>query len=155
MKAELNHLQFGEQCIEYRVVRRKRKTPAIAVNPDASVVITAPMDASIEAIKQKLRKRAACVTRQQRYFTQFLPRTPERSFVSGETHLDLGRQYRLKLVPNVRQSVMLIRGFIVVQTLRPSRTDITRDLVEGWHRGQRQKSPATRSSNTLLEQQHG
>jgi predicted metal-dependent hydrolase len=59
MKAEFNHLQFGEQRIEYRVVRRKRKTLEIAVNPDASVVITAPMDASIEAIKQKLRKRAA------------------------------------------------------------------------------------------------
>jgi hypothetical protein len=135
MKAELNHLQFGEQRIEYRVVRRQRKTLEIAVNPDASVVITAPMDASIEAIEQKLRKRAAWVTRQQRYFTQFLPRTPERSFIAGETHLYLGRQYRLKLVPHVRQSVKLTRGFIVVQTLRPSRTDITRDLVEGWYRG--------------------
>jgi hypothetical protein len=59
MKAELNHLQFGGQHIEYRVVRHKRKTLEIAVNPDASKVITAPMDASIEAIKQKLRKQAA------------------------------------------------------------------------------------------------
>ena len=39
----------------------------------------------------KLRKRAAWVTRQQRYFSQFLPRTPERRFVAGETHLYLGR----------------------------------------------------------------
>lgn len=70
MTAEYNHLQYGEQRIEYRVVRRQRKTLEIAVNPDASVVITAPMDASIKAIEQKLRKRAAWVTRQQRYFTQ-------------------------------------------------------------------------------------
>ena len=134
MTAEFNHLQYGEQRIEYRVVRRQRKTLEIAVNPDASVVITAPMDASIEAIEQKLRKRAAWVTRQQRYFTQFLPRTPERSFISGEMHLHLGRQYRLKVVPNVRESVKLIRGYIVVETLRPNRTDITRELVEGWYR---------------------
>ena len=132
MIAECNHLQYGEQRIEYRVVRRQRKTLEIAVNPDASVVITAPMDASTEAIEQKLRKRAAWVTRQQRYFTQFLPRTPERSFIAGETHLYLGRQYRLKVVPNVRESVKLIRGYIVVETLRPNRTDITRELVEGW-----------------------
>lgn len=134
MTAECNHLQYGEQRIEYRVVRRQRKTLEIAVNPDASVVITAPMDASIEAIEQKLRKRAAWVTRQQRFFTQFLPRTPERSFIAGETHLYLGRQYRLKVVPNVRESVKLIRGYIVVETLRPNRTDITRELVEGWYR---------------------
>ncbi len=63
MKAELNNLQFGGQHIEYRVVRRKRQTLEIAVNPDASVVITAPMDASIAAIKQKLRTRAAQLTR--------------------------------------------------------------------------------------------
>jgi predicted metal-dependent hydrolase len=134
MKAECSSLKYGEQSIEYRVVRRQRKTLEIAVNPDASVVITAPMDASIEAIEQKLRKRAAWVTRQQRYFTQFLPRTPERSFIAGETHLYLGRHYRLKVVSNVQESVKLIRGYIVVHTHRPTRTDITRELVEGWYR---------------------
>lgn len=95
------------------------------MNPDASVVITAPIDASIKATEQKLRKRAAWVTRHQRYFTQFLPRTPERSFIAGETHLYLGRQYRLKVVLNVQESVKLIRGYIVVQTHRPTRTDIS------------------------------
>ena len=80
MKAECGLLEYGKRSIEYRVVRRQRKTLEIAVNPDASVVITAPMDASIGATEQKLRKRAAWVMRQQRYFTQFLPRT--RSAVS-------------------------------------------------------------------------
>ena len=43
------------------------------------------------------------VTRQQRHFAKFLPRTPERRFVAGETHLYLGRQYRLKVVPHVQE----------------------------------------------------
>jgi len=74
------------------------------------------------------------VTRQQRYFSQFLPRTPERTFVAGETHLYLGRQYRLKVVPHVKESVKLIRGFIVVQTHRPTRPEVTRELIEEWYR---------------------
>ena len=100
MSTEVHSLQYGETSIDYQVVRRDRKTLEIAVEPDASVVIAAPENASLEAIEQKLRKRAAWVTRQQRYFTKFFPRTPERSFVSGETHLYLGRQYRLKVVPD-------------------------------------------------------
>jgi predicted metal-dependent hydrolase len=74
------------------------------------------------------------VTRQQRYFAQFLPRTPERQFVSGETHLYLGRQYRLKVVPHVQEAVKLSRGFIVVQTHRPSTPSVTRELVQAWYR---------------------
>ena len=128
-------LRYGGQDIEYQVVRRPRKTLEIAVEPNASVVVVAPLDASIEAIEAKLRKRAAWVRRQQRYFVQFDPRTPERRFIAGETHLYLGRQYRLKVVPHAQECVRLIRGFIVVQTHRPICTDVVRDLVESWYRG--------------------
>jgi predicted metal-dependent hydrolase len=127
-------LLYGENRIDYQVVRRARKTLEIAVEPDTSVVIAAPEDASLEAIEAKLRKRAAWVTRQQRFFAQFLPRVPPREFVPGETHLYLGRQYRLKVVPHVQQAVKLIRGYFVVQTHRPLSPDVTRELVEAWYR---------------------
>lgn len=110
MTRELHCLQYGEHEILYEIVRRPRKTLEIAVEPDATVLIAAPEDAPLDAIEAKLRKRAAWVTRQQRYFAQFLPRTPERRFVAGETHLYLGRQNRLKVIPHVRESVKLSRG---------------------------------------------
>jgi predicted metal-dependent hydrolase len=127
-------IQYGESRIEFSIVRRRRTTLEIAVEPDMSVVVAAPMDASVDAIKEKIRKRAAWIKRQQRYFLQFMPRTPERQYVSGETRLYLGRQYRLKVVPHVQVAVKLTRGFIVVQTHRPRRMDETRELVEQWYR---------------------
>ena len=135
MTADLHRLEYGQREIVYRVVRRPRATLEIAVEPDASVVVAAPMDAPLEAIEAKLKKRAAWVIRQQRFFSQFLPRTPERRYIAGETHLYLGRQYRLKVVPHVRERVKLLRGFIVVQTHRPNRAEITRELVDTWYRG--------------------
>lgn len=39
-----------------------------------------------------------------------------------------------KVVPHVQESVKLIRGFIVVQTHRPTRPEVTRELVEAWYR---------------------
>ena len=134
MSAEQHRLVVGSQAIDYLIVRRPRKTLEIAVEPDASVVVVAPLDTSLDAIELRLRRRASWIMRQQRYFSQFLPRTPERRFVAGETHLYLGRQYRLKMVPHVQATVKLRRGFIVVQTHRPEQAEITRQLVEGWYR---------------------
>jgi predicted metal-dependent hydrolase len=137
MTTEHHSVQYGEHRIDFAVVRRDRTTLEIAVEPDATVVIAAPLDASLAAIEAKVRKRAAWIRRQQRYFIQFLPRTADRQYVAGETHLYLGRQYRLKVVPHVQATVKLIRGFIVVQTHRPSRTEVTRELVEHWYRERR------------------
>lgn len=101
MTRELHFVQYDDQEIRYEIVRHPRKTLEFAVEPAATVVIAAPEDATLAAIEAKLRKRAAWVTRQQRHFAQFLPRTPERRFVTGETHLYLGHQYRLKVALHV------------------------------------------------------
>lgn len=142
-------LEFGETRIAYRVVRRARKTLEIAVEPDMSVVVAAPRDASVEAIEAKVRKRAGWIMRQQRYFAQFMPRMPERRFLPGETHRYLGRQYRLKVVPHVQQAVKMTRGHLVVQTHRPLSPETTRELVEAWYREKAQAKFAERIQANL------
>ena len=149
MSVELHRLMVGSQAIDYVITRRERKTLEIAVEPDASVSVAAPLDASVDAIEIRLRRRAAWIMRQQRYFSQFLPRTPERRFISGETHLYLGRQYRLKVVPHVQAGVKLTRGFIVVQTHRPNSTEVTRELVDAWYRERAHVKFAERTEHNL------
>ncbi|MDR2837922.1 MAG: M48 family metallopeptidase [Azonexus sp.] len=134
MTADQHSIQYGEHRIDFVVLRRERATLEISVEPNASVVVAAPQKAPLAAIAEKVRKRAAWILRQQRYFIQFLPRTPVRQYVAGETHLYLGRQYRLKVVPDAQERVKLLRGFIVVQTSRPERPDVTRRLVDAWYR---------------------
>jgi len=131
---ERHCIQYGDHLIDFAVARRKRATLEIAVEPDTSVVITAPLSASLDDISQKVRRRAAWIRRQQRFFAQFAPRTPERLFVAGETHLYLGRQYRLKVVPDKSRTVKLYRGFIVVLSDQPDQAEVTRDLLNRWYR---------------------
>lgn len=150
MKAERHSVRYGEHRIDFSIVRRDRTTLEIAVEPDASVVVAAPQDAQLAAIEEKVRRRAAWIRSQQRYFIQFLPRTPDRQYVAGETHLYLGRQYRLKILPHVQATVKLVRGFIVVQTHRPERTEFTRELVEGWYRQRAHSKFAERLEVNLL-----
>ncbi len=113
------------------------------------MVITAPMDAPLEGITEKVRKRAVWVLRQQRFFSQFMPRTPERRYLAGEMHLYLGRQYRLKVVRHGRPGVKMIRGFIIVHTRDPEKPEVTRRLVEGWYRKQARAKFAERLEASL------
>ena len=134
MRAERHRVRYGAQTIEFAVVRRQRTTLEIGVEPDTTVVVAAPLDAPLEAIADTVRKRAAWVRRQQRFFARYLPQTPERRFVAGETHRYLGRRYRLKVRAHARATVRLSRGFILVHSPEPDRAEVTRGLVEGWYR---------------------
>ena len=146
---ERHYVDYGGQRIDFTVARRRRKTLEIAVEPDATVVVAAPLDAPMDAIAALVRKRAAWVRRQQRFFSQFLPRTPARRYLAGETHLYLGRQYRLKVVREARPGVRVIRGFIIVRTREPENPDVTRRLVDAWYRKQARTKFAERLEANL------
>lgn len=134
MSVDVRNINYGSACIAFAIQRRKRETLEIAVEPDLSVNIAAPLDASIEDIEAKVRKRLAWIIKQQAFFRQFLPRTPERQFVAGETHLYLGRQYRLKIKPGLNDRVRLYRGFIDIETIRPKTTVHIREMLQAWYR---------------------
>jgi|SRR5579871_5458710 len=134
MKREQHSIEYGKHSISYTVVRRARKTLEIAVEPDSTVSIAAPLSASPEDIAAKVRKRAPWILAQQRYFDQFNPRTPARRYISGETHLYLGRQYRLRVVRAQATSVKLMRGTIEVQSCHPESSEQTRELLDKWYK---------------------
>jgi hypothetical protein len=134
MKVETLHVSYGDGRIEFRLERRDRKTLSISVRPDLEIDVVAPDDAPLEKILEKVRKRATWIRRQLRFFAQFQPRTPERRFVAGETHLYLGRQYKLKVIPHIQQQVKLYRGCITVHSLKPRQSELTKRLVEEWYR---------------------
>ncbi|GLS37831.1 metal-dependent hydrolase [Mesorhizobium tianshanense] len=134
MTPETHQVSYGPHLFEFRLTRRARKTMSISVTPSLTVDVVAPLDAPFEQVCEKVRKRAPWIRKQLQFFQQFQPRTPERRFVAGETHLYLGRQYKLKVVPHVQQRVKLYRGRLVVQTHNPHDDKFTRELVENWYR---------------------
>src|SRR5260221_11624934 len=118
-----HRLQYGSQSIDFTVTRRKRCSMQISVLPDTSVEVVAPLATSESDIMKRMKKRAGWVCRQVRYFQQYLPRTPERQFVAGETHLYLGRRYRLKVIRSLLPAIKFKRGFIEVHTHAPSQRE--------------------------------
>jgi predicted metal-dependent hydrolase len=128
-----HEITFGGGQIGFGLRRSRRRTLAITVRPDLSVLVTAPKKAAVETVMAKIRKRAVWIRRQQRFFGEFLPQTPPRRYLSGETHRYLGRQYRLKVVEANTAEVKLRGRFIWVHTPRKADTARVRKLVQGWY----------------------
>ena len=117
--------------IEYTIERNKRKTLGIKVNPDGTVELRAPLDASLESIGERVHKRAAWITRQQRYFASFGIATVPRRYVSGESHLYLGRQYMLRVMQSTVNAVHYHNNIIEIEC-RQKRDVAT--LLNTWYR---------------------
>lgn len=124
---------YGRKTIEYRLFYSKRKTLEISVHPDSTVIVKAPIDSDILLIEQKINKRARWILRQLIYFKQFTPKTPERCYINGETHLYLGKQYRLRVAQGNENSVKLFRGIFKVTCCEEITSEITKRLLQKWY----------------------
>ena len=67
MNKEVHSLNYGKRSIPYNLFYAKRKTLEIAVHPDGSVLIKAPVGASLETISRKLQKRARWILKQRNF----------------------------------------------------------------------------------------
>ncbi len=123
-------IQFGSITIDFRLEYSDRKSLGITVTPEMEVVVKAPSDTSMEKVKEKIRKKAPWILKQQSYFLSFQPKTPARKYVSGETHLYLGRQYRLQIHIGNDESVKLKGKFIEVKVREKLRA---KELLNNWY----------------------
>ena len=108
---------YAGKSIPFHLVYSNRKSLEIAVAPDNSVSVKAPLGTDEMLIEQYVHKHARWINRQIRYFTQFEPRTPKRRFVGGESHLYLGRKYRLKIRQSETEGVLLKHGYFHITSL--------------------------------------
>ena len=132
MKCSKKSILYGQEKIFFDIFHLERKTMEIAVHPDKSVVVKAPLTSSSEEVIQKVARRAGWIKRQQLYFEQFHPRTPPRRYVGGETHLYLGRGYRLKIKELEQTRVFLQNGYLNIETSDISSDNIQK-LLEKWY----------------------
>jgi predicted metal-dependent hydrolase len=123
-------IQFGSKQIDFQIEYSDRKTLGITVTPDMDVLVKAPNDSTISKIEEKLKKKAPWIIKQQSFFLVYHPKTTERKYISGETHLYLGRQYLLKIEESEKESVKLKGKFIEVKTHDKYSV---KQLVKNWY----------------------
>ena len=126
-------LPYGNRCFEIDIQHSDRKDLSITVHPDLRITASAPLSTPFEQVEQRLKRRAHWIGKQVRYFEQFLPQSPPRRYLSGETHYYLGRQYRLKIETTELSSVRLSRGYFIVKVPDPHDCEQVKKILALWY----------------------
>lgn len=88
---------WGGRQVIANLRRTSRRVLRIEVRPSGDVVVFAPSGECLAAIQDRVKKKCAWVFREIDRIGTRPSATPDRHFVSGETHLLLGKQYRLAI----------------------------------------------------------
>ena len=129
------HIAFGKRKIEFDVRYEPREWFRVTVDPEGQVHVVAPEGKTADAIADRVRKKAPWIVCQKNYFEQLRPNPVIRSFVAGETHYYLGRQYRLNIIRcNGKPQVRLKGRFFDVALSDCSDTKKIEELLREWYR---------------------
>ena len=93
----MKEVAFGARKITYNLHRRDRKRLRIVVLPELTVVVFAPITGNEEQIAAALIRKAAWIAGKLDDLERYHPLPAPNKFISGETLVYLGRQYRLKV----------------------------------------------------------
>lgn len=132
-------VQYGSTSIDFLVRFARRRTLEISVLPTGQVEVTAPDGSELVRVQERVKRRARWILRQKNFFRQFHPRPSPRQYLSGETHLYLGRRYRLKVEAGPSPGVHLARGFLFVSDLLAPSPERTSELLQNWYRSRAQE----------------
>ena len=145
---------YGDELITFERVQRPQATGKvlIKVHPDCRVVVSAPENATSEAVLYAVKQRSRWIYEQLRKFSQQLEHVTLRQYISGESHYYLGKQYQLKVnvEPDQVQGVKLLRGKLEV-SVRARDAVKVRILLTDWYKS-RAREVFARRLDALLEQ---
>ena len=127
-------LEFGSQEIAYRLHRAKRKSLRIVVSPDATIDVYAPEHATGTEIQLALSKKKAWIARKLAAVAQYHPLPTPTRYISGETLVYLGRQYRLKVKTGPDGPAKLSGRYLQVSVRDKNKAKEVKQKVEAWYR---------------------
>ena len=139
-KAKIHFITFGSQQIAYRLHRADRKHLRIVVSSDLTVEVSAPKTINDDQIHLTVKKKAPWIVRTLEKLESYHPLPMPKRYVSGETLVYLGRQYRLKVVKDSKQPAKLIGRFLKVWVEDKNDTQSVKKAVDQWYRKRAQET---------------
>ena len=103
---EKESVDFNGEKIVFFVQRKNIKNINLKVNLDKKVTMSIPMKMEIEIAKEFVKKKADWIKKQQNYYESFAEEKENITFENGETVYLLGKQYKMKIIPNTTNNIV-------------------------------------------------
>lgn len=131
-------VRYGEELIHYTVRRRpERKSARVAIHvePDGRVLVDAPEGASDRQVRTAVTARARWIHSHLAVIRRRRAHVLPREYVSGESLVYLGRQYRLKVIKKAENPASVRLHGAYVEVFVPERNlEIVRKALNNWYR---------------------
>jgi predicted metal-dependent hydrolase len=137
---EINTFKYGKYSYEYHLVLQDRKTVALTVQPSLNIILKCPFIYDADKIDRFLKRKWLWLEKQVKYFKKHKKKTAQKEYVSGESFLYLGRQYKLFIKVAKKLQIKLEKGKITVFTTKSLQDrETNKNLLGKWFE-QRTKS---------------
>lgn len=125
-------LAWGRQQFQYDLTVEACRDLTITVHPTLRVAVRAPEHKSLAEIERHVGAKRSWIAKQLRTFSELHPLPVARRYVSGETHLYLGRQYVLRVEAGA-PCVRVTAGRIVVTVERVESELAVKRTLDTWY----------------------
>jgi predicted metal-dependent hydrolase len=103
-----------------KIVRTERKSIALQITDDATLIVRAPFYVNDETIERVVLKRKDWLEKNKNSILRRDPKFSTREFVNGEGFLYLGKYYKLAIVDEQETALELGNGFCLSRELLPN-----------------------------------
>src|SRR5215216_1060421 len=113
----------------HQIIRSKRKTSALIVKTDGSLIVRAPLRTSEEAIREFVEQNRQWIERNQAK-ARSTPTSAPKQYLPGETFMYLGNAYPLEIVGGQKKILLLDDKFKLAKSAHSDAAW----AFEGWYR---------------------
>ncbi len=125
---------YGKYTYDYYLIKEARQTISLTVKPDLSVVLKSPIGYSKEKINAFLKRKWLWLEKQLSFFKKFQNNNGKKEYISGESFLYLGRQYKLIVCQAKNNQVKLDQGKLMLFTNGGARNGKNnKKILEKWY----------------------
>ncbi|EKD65070.1 MAG: zinc metalloprotease [uncultured bacterium] len=128
---KLKTFKYGKYSYEYYLVEQDRKTVALTVQPSLNIILKCPIEYETEKIERFLKRKWLWLEKQVQYFKKYKKKIEKKEYISGESFLYLGRQYKLLVKQSRKEEVKLEKGRILLFTTK-SISVSNKKLLDQW-----------------------
>lgn len=133
------YLEQGIERVPVPVTFSDRKRLSISVYQDGSVAAEAPLDTTLAQVEAHILRRQTWIVKQRRYYEEHRLFPVQKHYLSGETHLYLGRQYRVRILHDADHSVKLVGGYFIVHVPAPQEPQVIAAALGEWYQAHAEK----------------
>jgi len=107
-----------------KIIRTKRKTIALQITDDATLIVRAPFNVNDNTIIKIIQKHKEWIEKKKKEIKRRDPKFSPKEFVNGEGFLYLGRYYKLEIVDNQKEWLKFEKGFYLSKDVLPRAKEV-------------------------------